>query len=120
VGFYDENGSPRVLISEAHQDRNGIASDGSNGVQLASLTVAPDDHASLTLYDPKTGRARAGLGVGANGSPALALFGQSGRDRAELHVTANGTPGLALANEGGKTTAGLPAELLPQQRITRK
>ena len=64
----------------------------------------------MTLYDPNTGVARVGLGVAANGEPALALFDQHGRDRAELHVNAQGKPGLALADEAGKTVAGLPME----------
>jgi hypothetical protein len=113
IGFYDENGSRRVLVGEAPSGRNGIAVYGANGKQLASLTVAEDNQASLTLYDQSTGRARAGLGVAANGSPALVLFDQRGKDRAELHVDANGKPGLALANENGKSIAGLPASAAP-------
>ena len=104
VGFMTSTAPLGCLSARANQGRNGTANYGSNGEQLAGLTVAPEDQGSLTLYDPNSGRARAGLGVGAKGSPDLALFDQSGRDRAELHVTANGTPGLALANEGGKTT----------------
>jgi hypothetical protein len=64
----------------------------------------------VTLYDPKTGTARVGLGVAANGEPALALFDANGHDRAELHINAQGKPGLAFADEQGKTTAGLPME----------
>jgi hypothetical protein len=62
----------------------------------------------VTLYDNKTGFARAGLGLAADGAPALVLFDQSGKDRAELHVTSAGKPGLALADENGKSMAGLP------------
>ncbi len=69
-----------------------------------------DNQASLTLYDSNIGRARAGLGVAAGGSPALVLFDPEGRDRAELHVTKNGKPGLALADENGKSIAGLPEQ----------
>jgi hypothetical protein len=68
----------------------------------------------LTLYDPNTGRARVGLGVAANGSPALVLFDQKGNDRAELNINSKGKPGLALADENGKTIAGLPAEITAQ------
>jgi hypothetical protein len=86
----------------------------SNGSQLASLTAASDNQANLTLYDPNTGRARVGLGVAANGSPALVLFDQKGNDRVELNINSKGKPGLALADENGKTIAGLPAETTAQ------
>ena len=48
----------------------------------------------MTLYDPNTGKARAGLGTASNGSPALVLFDQNGSDRAEIHVKPNGKPGI--------------------------
>jgi hypothetical protein len=110
VGFYDEHGSRRVLVGEATQGRDGIAIYGSNGIQLASLTATDDNQAALTLYDPRNGRARVGVGVAANGSPAVALFDQNGKDRAELNINSKGKPGLAFADESGKTIAGLPAE----------
>lgn len=116
IGFYGENGERRVLVGESPSSRNGIAIYSNNGRQmLAALTVAQDNQASLTLYDPNTGRARAGLGTAANGSPALVLFDQNGKDRAELHVTATGKPGLALANADGKTVAGLPEKAVAQE-----
>ena len=69
---------------------------------------------NLTLYDPNTGRARVGIGVAANGSPAVVLFDQKGNDRAELNINSKGKAGLALADENGKTIAGLPAETTTQ------
>jgi hypothetical protein len=85
---------------------------------MAGFTVADDNASSVTLYDPASGRARVGLGVAANGVPALVLFDQRGRDRAELHVNTDGKSGLALADESGKSVAGLPlqqAQPSPQQ-----
>jgi hypothetical protein len=83
---------------------------GRNGREMAGFTVAEDNQSSVTLYDPASGRARVGLGVAANGEPALVLFDQKGHDRAEMHVTVTGKPGLALADEAGKTMAGLPVQ----------
>ena len=111
VGFYDDNGARRVMVGESPTGRNGIALYGTNGRQmLAGFTVSPDNQASLTLYDPKTGRARIGLGVASNGSPAMVLFDQNGKDRVEVHVTTEGKPGLALADKDGKTIAALPQQ----------
>jgi hypothetical protein len=102
LGFYDKSGSQRVVVGETPGGRNGIAIYATGGRQIASLSVAEDNQASLTLYDPQTGKARAGLGTAANGSPALVLFDQQGKDRIELHVKPNGKPGIALADENGK------------------
>jgi hypothetical protein len=115
LGFYDKQGNRRVLIGEVPGGRNGMTVYGNNDKLLAGLTVSHTDEPSLTLYDPNTGRARAGLGVAGSGSTALALFDAKGNDRAELHVTTQGNPGLALANEKGKTVAGLPAHAAPSQ-----
>lgn len=109
VSFYDEVGVKRVVLGNT-AGRDGLAIYASNGRQLASFAVAEDNQSSVTLYDPNTGVARVGLGVAANGEPALALFDQKGHDRAELHVNSSGKPGLALADESGKTVAGLPIE----------
>ena len=69
-----------------------------------------DNQTSLTLWDPKCGRARAGLGASSSGSPALVLFDEAGRDRVEVHVSPNGRPGIALADENGRSIAGLPEQ----------
>jgi hypothetical protein len=103
------------MVGEAPDGRNGIAIYSSGGKQIASFAVTADNQASLTLYDPKTGMARVGLGTGPNGSPALALFDQNGRDRAELHVSPTGKPGLALADENSKSIAMLPEQQRMQQ-----
>jgi hypothetical protein len=108
IGFYDRGGLRRVLVGEAVDGKNGIAIYGTNGRQVASLATNEDNSASLTLYDPTTGRARAGLGDSSSGLPALAMFDQNGKDRVEIHVKPNGAPGLALADETGKSIAGLP------------
>jgi hypothetical protein len=110
IGFYGETGERRVLIGAVPNGRDGITIYGANNKLLAGLTVSEKNEASLTLYDPNTGRARAGLGVAGDGSPALALFDVNGKDRAELHVGPSGKPGLALADENGKTISGLPSK----------
>jgi hypothetical protein len=115
LGFYGENGTRRVLIGAVRGGRNGVTVYGADNRLLAGLTVSENDEPALTLYDPKNGRARAGLGV-ADESSAVALYDDAGRDRAELHVNASGKPGLALADENGKSIAGLPQkEAAPQQ-----
>ncbi len=101
-------GAAGVVVGEAESGRNGIAIYASTGRQIATLSVASSDEASLTLYDPNNGRARAGLGITTDGSPALVLFDDKGKDRLELHIGAKGTPGIALADETGKTIAGMP------------
>ncbi|HTT77857.1 MAG TPA: hypothetical protein VMF50_17980 [Candidatus Binataceae bacterium] len=110
VTFYDEQGSRRVQLESTPQGRDGLALFAAGGRQLATFSVAEDNQTSVTLYDPNNGVARVGLGVAANGEPALALFDAKGHDRAELHVNSSGKPGLALADESGKTIAGLPME----------
>ena len=99
-----------MLVGDAPSGRVGIAIFGTKGIQLVNLSATPDNQTSLTLYDPSTGRARAGLGVATNGSPALVIFDQNGKDRAELHVRSSGKPGLALADESGKAIAGMPEQ----------
>jgi hypothetical protein len=88
----------------------GIGVFSADGNQVASLSSAASGEVNITLYDNKTGFARAGLGLAADGAPALVLFDQNGKDRAELHVNSSGKPGLALADENGKSIAGLPIE----------
>jgi hypothetical protein len=112
VGFYDNAGRRRVIVGEGvgAADQSGIGVFSTDGAQIASLTSLPDGQVSLTLYDSKTGMARAGLGLGSDGAPALVLFDQGGKDRAELHLNKNGNPGLAFADASGKTISGLPVE----------
>ena len=107
VGLFDQNGLRRVVMAE-DTSRAGFAISAPNGTQLASLSAAANNESSLTLYDPDTGRARAGLGLTTGGAPALVMFDENGRDRAELHVRKSGNPGLALADESGRTIAGMP------------
>ncbi len=113
IGFSEDMGAPKVLIGAAPGGRDGVTLYGANNKLLAGLTVGNNNESSLTLYDPNSGRARAGLGVASDGSPALVLFDGNGRDRAELHVRPSGKPGLALADENGKTIAGMPAKEQP-------
>ena len=107
IGFYDHSGSQRVLVAKLPAAGTGSLFTATGGDRLRP-GVAEDNQASLTLYDPKSGLARAGLGAASSGSSALVLFDEAGRDRVELHVNSNGKPGLALADENGKSTAGLP------------
>jgi hypothetical protein len=116
VNFYDQNGARRVVVGGASPGPSGIAVYGSDGRrQVATLAVSANDEARLTLYDPTSGRARAGLGVTADGQPALVMFDQNGKDRVEIHVGPKGHPGIALADENGKSIAGLPEQAAPAQ-----
>ena len=112
IGFYDVNGLKRLVLGEGATPPNqaGLAIFAANGNQVVGLSSSGNGEVSLTLYDSKTGLAREGLGLSADGVPALALFDQNGRDRAELHLNASGKPGLALADANGKSIAGLPME----------
>jgi hypothetical protein len=112
LGLYDANGLKRLVVGEgaSPQSESGIAVFAANGNQVIDLSASGNGEVNLTLYDAKTGLARAGLGLSADGVPALALFDQNGKDRAELHLNASGKPGLALADETGKSIAGLPME----------
>jgi hypothetical protein len=115
IGFYDQSGSPRVLVGASISGRNGIAIYSTGGKQIATLAVDEGNQANLTLYDPKTGMARAGLGTATNGTPALALFDQSGADRAEIHVRTDGKGGLVLIDENNKAVR-LPEPSATAQR----
>jgi thioredoxin-related protein len=86
-----------------------------DGSQVATISSSSNGEVSMTLYDAKSGLARAGLGLSAKGTPALVLFDQDGKDRAELNLNAEGKPGLALADANGKTIAGLPMQSSPAQ-----
>jgi hypothetical protein len=111
LGFYDANGNQRVVVGKgaSPQSQAGIGIFSADGNQVASLSSTDSGEVNMTLYDNKTGLARVGLGLAADGTPALVLFDASGKDRAELHVTSSG-PGLALADEKGKSIAGLPMQ----------
>lgn len=112
LGFYDAAGNQRVVVGNgaSAQGDAGIGVFSADGNQVATLSSTASGDVNMTLYDNKTGLARAGLGVAADGAPALVLFDHNGKDRAELHVTSAGKPGLALADENGKSMAGLPME----------
>jgi hypothetical protein len=112
LGFYDDTGLKRLVVGEgaAPQSEAGIAVFAPNGNQVIDLSSSGNGEVNLTLYDAKSGLARAGLGLSADGVPALALFDQNGKDRAELHLDASGKPGLALADENGKSIAGMPMQ----------
>lgn len=116
VGFYDDHGDRRVIIGQGVGTGNesGIGVFSPQGNQIASLSSLPNGEVSLTLYDGKTGMARAGLGLASDGAPALVLFDQNGKDRAELHLDKSGKAGLAFADDNGKTVAGLPMQSGPQ------
>jgi hypothetical protein len=116
VGFYDEHGDRRVIVGQGvgAGNQSGIGVFSTDGNQIASLSSLPNGEVSLTLYDSKTGMARAGLGLAADGTPALALFDQNGKDRAEFHLDKSGKAGLAFADENGKTVSGLPMQSAPQ------
>ncbi len=105
LGFYDAGGAKRVVVGQGSTEDSqaGLGIFGKDGDQLASLSSSANGEVNLTLYDHKSGLARAGLGLSGDGVPALVLFDQNGKDRAELHLSASGKPGLALADENGKS-----------------
>jgi hypothetical protein len=114
VGFYDADGRKRVVIGQGPKQA-GMGIFDQDGSQVATISSSSNGEVSMTLYDAKSGLARAGLGLSAKGTPALVLFDQDGKDRAELNLNAEGKPGLALADANGKTIAGLPMQSSPAQ-----
>jgi hypothetical protein len=61
ISFYDKAGDKRVLMGEVPGGRNGVTVYGPSDKLMAGLTVSPTNEASLTLYDPTSGR-RVGRG----------------------------------------------------------
>lgn len=108
VAFFDKTGNKVAVVGEGVDGDAGLRIFAADGTQLAGLVVSAKRETALTLFDPKTGLARAGLGVANDGQPGLVLSDGAGRVRTELHVRADGKPGLALADENGKSIAGLP------------
>lgn len=108
MGLYDQKGRRRVIVGNSARGHAGIGIYNASGKQVAGLSSQPEGAVSFTLYDPTTGLARAGLGLNAQGVPALVLLDKQGRDRAEFHLLADGDPGLVLADQNGKTIAALP------------
>jgi hypothetical protein len=111
--FFDAGGNQRVVVGDgaSPQGQAGIGVFSADGTQVASLSSIASGEVNMTLYDNKTGLARAGLGLAADGAPALVLFDQNGKDRAELHVNSAGRPGLAMVDENGKSLiAGFPMQ----------
>jgi hypothetical protein len=74
------------------------------------MAMAANDNGdmSVTLYDHNSGVARAGLGLAADGSPALVMFDQRGKERAELSLDRNAKPSLLVADQTGKTVTAPP------------
>jgi hypothetical protein len=116
MGFYDANGAKRIVVGQGPtpDSQAGLGIFSKDGDQLASFSSLANGEINLTLYDHKSGLARAGLGLSADGVPALVLFDQNGKDRAELHLSASGKPGLALADENGKPVYGPPSQASAQ------
>jgi len=112
LGFYDSSGAKRIVVGQGAtaDSQAGLGIFSKDGNQLASLSSLASGEVNLTLYDHKSGFARAGLGLSADGVPALVLFDQDGKDRAELHLNASGKPGLALADENGKSIYAPPMQ----------
>jgi len=117
LGFYDASGAKRVVMGQGatSDSQAGFGIFSTDGNQEASFSSLANGEVNVTLYDRKSGFARAGLGLSADGVPALVLFDQNGKDRAELHLSTAGKPGLALADESGKSVAGLPLTPSPAQ-----
>jgi hypothetical protein len=107
IGFFTPAGQRVAMLGQGSEGHTELLLASPEGKGLARLASTPNRESALTLYDTKTGRARAGLGVAATGEPALVLLDHNGRARAELSLTAKGTPGLALVDEQGKPVAGV-------------
>src|SRR5208282_3392909 len=67
VGFYDKNGNKVAVVGEGADGDAGLRIFAADGTQLAGLVVSAKGETALTLFDPKTGLARAGLGVATDG-----------------------------------------------------
>ena len=76
-----------------------------HGKTRGVFNVTPKGVAEIAVYDG-TGTLRAGLGVGAEGAPALGLYGRDGKPSAEVGLT-RGVARVVLFGENGKPQASL-------------
>jgi hypothetical protein len=118
IGFYDADGGKRLIAGLTDENSAGIAMYSTAGRQLMAMAAQHTGDMALTLYDPNSGLARAGLGLGPEGSPALVMFDKSGREREEMSLSKPDTPNLLAIDQAGKTIAALPA--LGQQLAGRQ
>jgi hypothetical protein len=99
LGFYNPDGARRLLVGLTGDDRAGVAIYSSEGRQLVAMAARDNGDMSLTLYDPNSGVARTGLGLAADGSPALVMFDKKGKEQTGLSLDRNAKPGLFVADE---------------------
>ena len=114
LGFYDADGAKRLVTCLTGENSAGIAIYSSTGRQLMAMAAKDDDETAFTLYDPNSGLARVGLGVGSNGSPALVMFNKAGKEGAELSLSKNDKPNLLMVDNNGKT---ITAAAEPEQQL---
>lgn len=78
-----------------------------HGKTRGEFNITPKGVAEVAIYDG-TGTLRAGLGVGADGAPALGIYGNDGKPRTEVGLTA-GVARLVLfdANAQPQATIGV-------------
>jgi hypothetical protein len=96
------------MVGLTGDNRAGVAIYSSEGRQLMAMAASDNGDMSITLYDHSSGVARAGLGLAADGSPALVMFDKQGKERAELSLDKNAKPSLLVADAAGRTITALP------------
>jgi hypothetical protein len=107
LGFYNADGGKRLVLGLTSEDKAGL-SVFSDGRQIIGMSANKTGEMALTMYDPKSGLARAGLGLGADGSPALIMLDTEGKPRLQLGLSKDGNGNLTTMDKSGKTVSALP------------
>jgi len=107
LGFYNSEGGKRLVVGLTTEDKAGL-SVFSDGRQVIGMSAQRNGEMALTMYDSKTGFARAGLGLGPEGSPALVMLDSQGKPRLQLGLSKDGNGNLAIIDQSGKTTSTVP------------
>jgi hypothetical protein len=107
IGFYDADGANRLMVGLTDENSPGIAMYSGKGRQLMAMAAKGDGEMALTLYDPNTGLARAGLGLAPDGSPAFVMFDKKGAAREEMSLGKHDEQNVAVVDQTGKTIAAL-------------
>jgi hypothetical protein len=86
----------------------GLSLADQTGRLRASINTGPDGTPNIALFG-KEGRTRAVLGLGAEDAPAMTLHDGKSGVRVKLAVDGEAAPSLTLSNEKGDVVAQLPA-----------
>jgi hypothetical protein len=114
LGFYNAEGGKRMVVGLTSEDKAGL-SVFSDGHQVIGMSAQRSGEMALTMYDPKSGFARAGLGLGPEGSPALVMLDSQGKPRLQLGLSKDGNGNLAIMDNSGKTVSTVPMSRLASQ-----